>query len=71
MENKVPWGHELSVWLSDQLRLIGDGTLGLEDFCHDIDTNFCHDRNETRDNFMTAIKELAYKVVNGIEELEK
>jgi hypothetical protein len=60
--NKVAWGHDLSVYLSAQIRLVSEGLLSLADFCHDIDTNFNLDRNETRDAFMTGIKELAAKV---------
>jgi hypothetical protein len=61
-ENLVPWGHALSQWISDELRRIGDGSLSVEDFCHTIDTEFSHGRDEQRNEFMTAVKQLARQV---------
>ena len=68
LQNKVAWGHDLSVYLSDRLSLVGGGKLTLEEFCHDIDTNFSHGRDEKRDNFMSVMKELAAKVAKAVTE---
>lgn len=71
LKNKVAWGHDLSVYIESQFALLRSDELALNDFYLDIDTNFCHGRNGSRDLFMYSIKELAKQLVDGREELRK
>lgn len=62
--NKVSWGRDLSDYLAEQMHQIRDDAT-LEEFVRDVDENFKHGRNEQRNAFMTAIKELAAKTLEA------
>jgi hypothetical protein len=61
--NKVNWGHDLSEYMVDQMDLLERGDLPLADLLADVDDNFKHGRDDNRNEFLDAVKELAKKVV--------